>query len=131
MTAPGPVDVRLADLALDPVVRVSRTARLREVAGLMADTGASCLLVGPEHPEVVTEHDLASGLAAGMGPDAAVEPLVSRSPVWASPATSLGDAVAMMTAHRIRHLVVVGADGRVQGVLSLAGAIRALLAVPA
>ena len=131
VTAPVSSTVPLGDVALDPPIRVSRTASLREVAGLMADTASSCLLVGPEHPEVVTEHDLASGLAAGMGPDAAVGPLVSRSPVWATPTTSLADAVAMMTEHRIRHLVVVAADGRVQGVLSLTGAIRALLAVPA
>ena len=127
MHTAAPGDLHLASLALDPPVRVSRSATLREAAALMQDRQSSCLLVGTGPAELVTDHDLVSGLAAGMGPDAPVGEVASLAPVWATTTTTLADAVRMMVRHHVRHLLVIEADGRPQGFLSLPTAIETLL----
>ncbi|HVA42363.1 MAG TPA: pyridoxamine 5'-phosphate oxidase family protein [Acidimicrobiales bacterium] len=101
---------------------------LREAAALMEDHMVSCIPVGQHSPPwIVTEHDLAGALCAGMGPDEPAEPLATRAPVWATPTTTVHGAVEAMVHHGVRHLVVLGTDGRLAGILSLPRAVSALL----
>ena len=118
---------RLGELTLDAPVEVSRDATIREAAALMEDAGVSCLLVGASPPWFVTEHDLAGGLAAGMGPDSLVGPLASRAPVWATVTSTVADALSMMVHHRVRHLLVLNADGGPAGILSVLAATKAAM----
>jgi len=97
------------------------------VAGVMEDTGLSCLLVGSGPPRVVTEHDLAGAVAEGLPGDTPVAQLATREPVWATTSTTVRDAVGLMTGNGIRHLVVLGPSGEVAGVISLLDATRCLL----
>jgi len=122
------VDTMIDALPLEQALHVARGATLREVAGLMQDAKVSCVLVG-EHHGLVTEHDLAGALAAGLGPDSAVGQVTTSTPVWATTSTTLLDAIIMMVEHRIRHLVVLSAQGEPLGVLSLATATELLLDV--
>jgi CBS domain-containing protein len=117
----------LGQLALRPPLRVDRSTTVRAVAGLLEDEGATCALVSADGPAVVTDHDLAGALAAGLSPEAPVGQLASRSPVWATTATTVVDAVRLMVDHGIRHLVVLEPGGTVRGLLGLAEATRALL----
>jgi CBS domain-containing protein len=122
------VDTLIVALPLDKPVRVAASATLREVAGLMEDADTSCVLVGTDGA-LVTEHDLAGALAAGLGPDSPVEQVATKVPVWATPSTTLLDAIAMMIEHGVRHLLVLGAHAEPYGVLSLATATDSILNV--
>ena len=126
-TPPGPGGLALGDLDLQPPLRVARDATLRAVAGAMEDAGISCVLVGTSPPWVVTEHDLAGALAAGMQADATVDQVATRTPVWATPTSTLLDALGMMVTHGIRHLLVISAAGEPEGILGLPEATRLLL----
>jgi len=117
----------IGDFALDKPTRVSASAAIREVAGLMEDTEVTCVIVGEGRPRLVTDHDLAGALAAGLDANAPVEQLATRTPVWATTSTTLRDAVTMMVNHGTRHLVVLTPKGEVKGLLSLTTATRLLL----
>jgi CBS domain-containing protein len=120
-------DQPVASLRLEPPIRVAAGTTLREAAAVMQDHRTSCVLVGEGPPQVVTEHDLAGALAAGMGAEAPLGPIASSEVIWATATTTLLDALAMMHRHRIRHLVVLRATGEVDGVLSLERAIDVLV----
>lgn len=117
----------LGQVALRPPLRVDRSTSVRAVAGLLEDEGSTCALVGTDGPAVVTDHDLAGALAAGLSPEAPVGQVASRVPVWATTATTVLDAVRLMVDHNIRHLVVLEPGGTVRGLLGLTEATRALL----
>src|ERR1017187_6010037 len=112
------LDAMIDAAELDKPVRVARTATLREVAAAMEDARASCVLVGASPSWLVTDHDLAGALAAGLDAGAPVDQIVSKAPVWATNSTTLLDAVNMMLDHGIRHLLVLTATGEPGGVLS-------------
>lgn len=120
-------DTMIGSVPLDKPLRVSGSASLREVAGTMEDARTSCVLVGVNPPRLVTDHDLAGALAAGLGALASVEQIATKAPVWATTSTTVRDAVSMMINHGIRHLLVLTPRGEAQGVLSLATATRLLL----
>lgn len=123
-----PAGPRLAELTLRPPVGVSREATIREAAAAMEEAQVSSVLLGGHPAWLVTEHDLVGALAAGLDPD---EPgqVATRSPVWATTTTTVGDAAAMMAKHCVQHLLVQTADGELVGVLSRREALRQLLAV--
>lgn len=77
------VDTMIGEISLDKPLRIPGSATLREVAGLLEDARI-CVLAGGSPPRLVTDHDLAGALAAGLVPDAAVEQVATKSPVWAT-----------------------------------------------
>ena len=120
MTSVRPdVHTSIADLQLPWPVSVPRTATVRDAAAAMQDAGVSCVLVGEEPWWVVTERDLVGALAAGLGPATPVAEVSSTAPVWVTPGTHLPDGFRMMARHHVRHLVVVGEDGRPRAVVAL------------
>ena len=121
------VDSMIGEVPLDKPLRVSGSASLREVAGTMEDAHTSCVLVGANPPRIVTDHDLAGALAAGLGAQASVEQIATKAPVWATTSTTVRDAASMMINHGIRHLLVLTPRGEAQGMLTLATATRLLL----
>ena len=123
------VDTMLDSLPLDAPLRVPRSATLREVACAMEDARVSCVLVGENPAGLVTDHDLAGALAAGLGGEAVISQVTTNAPVWVSTGTTLFDAVTIMLEHGIRHLPVTSANGEPQGVLSLSTATKLLLDV--
>jgi len=118
---------RIGEVELDPPLRLPAEATLRAAAGVMEDAGLSCVLVGTGPPRVVTDHDLASAVAAGLPPDAPVTQVATREPVWATTSTTVRDAIGLMTGNGIRHLVVLSPSGEVVGILSLLEATQLLL----
>lgn len=121
----------LGELDLRPPVRVSPTATLRQAAADMEDEHVSALLVGEAPPAIVTEYDLAGALAAGLTADAPVSEVATKAPLWATTASTLADAVRMMSSCGVRHLLVLSPDGVERGVLSLGDATRVLLSTGA
>jgi CBS domain-containing protein len=118
---------RLGELEFDPGVRVPGDTTVRAVAGVMENTGLSCVLVGAGPPAVVTEHDIAGAVAAGLSGETLVGQLATREPVWATTSTTVRDALGLMIGNGIRHLVVLAPGGEVAGVVSLLEATRWLL----
>jgi CBS domain-containing protein len=119
----------LAEVALRPPVGVGREATIREAASAMEEAQVSSVLLG-EHPAwLVTEHDLVGALAAGLEPDEPAGQVATRSPLWATTTTTVGDAAAMMAKHCVQHLLVRTSGGELVGVLSRREALRQLLVV--
>lgn len=109
----------LGTLSLRDVVRVPPGASLRETARRLREADASSALVGDSHHDIVTEGDLTRAFAEGRGLDDPVETIEERTPVWATTTSHVIDAAEMMLHHEIRHLVVLGIDGRAVGVVSM------------
>ena len=123
------VDTMLDSLTLDAPLRMSRDSTLREVACAMEDAHVSCVLVGEDPIGLVTDHDLAGAIAAGLGGEVPIHQVSTKSPMWVSNETTLFDAVTTMVDHGIRHLPVMTVQGEPEGILSLMAATRLLLDV--
>jgi CBS domain-containing protein len=123
------INPTLSQVPLSAIQRVSAGATLREVAATMADHRVSSVLVGNESL-IVTEHDLAGALAAGIDPVSPVGQLSSTRPVWATTDSTLLDAVDLMVTNGIRHLIVRSPAGEVHAVLPLETATEILLGKP-
>jgi CBS domain-containing protein len=102
------------------VACVAEDATLREVARKLTAIEAGALVVGSTASVtgVVSERDIVE--AAGLGDDldtrTAVE--VARTDlVWCPPATPMAEVAALMTAQRVRH-VLIGERGRLVGIVS-------------
>jgi CBS domain-containing protein len=117
----------LGAVPLRPPVRASSGATIREVAAAMEAAQISAIVLG-EHPiEVVSEHDLIGGLAAGLDPASPARDVATRTPIWVTTASTVEDAAAVMAKHGAQHLLVITAEGELVGVLSRREAIRRLV----
>ena len=115
----GALHRELGTLSLRDVVRVPARATLRETASVLREADVSSALVGDSHRDIVTERDLTRALAEGWGPQAPVDAFDERTPIWATTTTHVIDAAEMMLHHGIRHLIVLGIDGKAVGVVSM------------
>ena len=105
---------------LQPPTIVSASDSLAAVAAAMVADGVSCAILSEPPLRVVTEFDLARGLAGGLGPADAIATIASEHPKWAPPSASVAEAAALMVSLGIRHLVVVDISDRPSGVVSMA-----------
>lgn len=121
------LDAVIGTLPLDPVLRVESGSSLRVVAEAMEDAVLGCALVGSGAARVVTEHDLAGALAAGLRPESPIDEVATPHPTWVTTTSTLADALSIMVTHHIRHLLVVHPDGEAAGFLSLGVATKTLL----
>ena len=104
--------------------RHGRRARLRRAGG-----GRVGRPVG-----ILTEQDIARRVAFRLPPDAPLSAAMTAPVIACAADDGLWRAVALMRAHRLRHLPVLGADGRCAGMLhraeTLAAASGRLLGAP-
>jgi diguanylate cyclase (GGDEF)-like protein/PAS domain S-box-containing protein len=120
-------DVRTVMSARMPVL--PPTALVRDAVSAMAARDANCAVVAVDGKPVgmVTERDAVRFYRDGAG--SLERPLqeVMSTPVATIPVgTHLHDAMEVMQAQRIRHLVVVGDQGEVAGILSEHDVVRQL-----
>jgi signal-transduction protein with cAMP-binding, CBS, and nucleotidyltransferase domain len=113
--------VQCRNLMKAPVVTIEPGRSVREAAQLMQDNVIGSVVVqeGGRTVGIMTERDVLRAVAEGR--DAAqtsVDDLMTKNLVTAGPNWDVLVAASVMTAHRIRHLVVQEED-RVLGVLSL------------
>jgi CBS domain-containing protein len=101
---------------------------LREAARLMAahNVGAAVVLdIDGEGPGIVTERDVLRSIAAGEDPDTErVAAHLTVDATVAQPQSSLEHAAEAMLRGGFRHLVVVGEDGQLAGVVSMRDIVR-------
>ncbi|MDR3368985.1 PAS domain S-box protein [Rhodoferax sp.] len=120
-------DVRTVMSARIPVLHPN--VPLREAVAAMAARDANCVVVAVDGAPVgmITERDAVRFYRGANG--TLEQPLadVMSSPVATIPVgTHLHDAMQRMQSQHIRHLVVVGDDGRVAGILSEHDVVRQL-----
>src|SRR5271157_2306333 len=85
------LDATLGGMHLRPPTLVSADDTLADVASAMVRDGVSCAILEEQPLRVVTEFDLARGLAQGMGPGDAVATIASAHPSWAPPSASVAE----------------------------------------
>jgi len=114
------------------VVSIEPGCPLVEVVKKLYAYGVSCVLVCEDELPVgiISERDIigyALNLATGKA-----EPRETATDLMTSPLTTVrsdapvDDAVAIVTEHRIRHLPVVDADGKLVGLLTQSNLLHAL-----
>jgi CBS domain-containing protein len=120
-------DAPITTYMSDGVVKMPPTTTLRAAAQMIADASVGCILVGEASSleGVVSERDIVRAVAAGLDLDtttlAAVE---STRLVWASPDSTVADVAREMMQDYVRH-VLVGNEGRAEGVVSMRDVIAA------
>jgi CBS domain-containing protein len=123
-------DLAVGAMASREVLCVGPAHPIRRVAQMMADrnVGSAVVLTEDGRPGIITERDLLRALADGVDPEStAVESYMTATAITASPNWSAQEAARCMLARNFRHLVVVGDQGRVEGVLSIRDLFAALL----
>ncbi|MHB8507100.1 MAG: CBS domain-containing protein [Candidatus Dormibacteria bacterium] len=118
----GPLVSRaLLELApTDSIAEAARQMTARKVgsAVVMTDGGAS----------IITERDVLRAVANGADlATARVEDFMTHNAITAFEDWGLQEAAECMSAGGFRHLIVLGAGGQVEGILSIRDLLRALL----
>lgn len=113
--------MQVRNLMKVPVVSIEPGRSIREAARLMQDNVIGSVVVqdGGRTVGIMTERDVLRAVAEGRDVErTSVNDLMTKSLVSGAPNWDVVVAATVMTAHRIRHLVVQEED-RVVGVLSL------------
>lgn len=123
--------MRVGDMVSRDVLAVGPAHSLKQVAEMMRDRniGSAVVLTEDGRPGIITERDLLRAIADGADPVATtVDTYMTATAVTASPSWDGEDAARCMLERGFRHLVVVGDDGRVEGVLSIRDLFASMLA---
>lgn len=121
---------RAADHGHCPLISVGPDATLRDVARVLDGNaiGAVAVLDGTTLVGLLSERDVARALARGADPDVdLVDTWMTRSPVTARPDDHIIEVALQMLDEGIRHLPLVDAYGRAEGMISLRDVERPLL----
>ena len=117
----------ILSLALVPAVTIEQSASVTQGILLMQQEKMGALFVvdNDQLQGVLTERDVMVRVALHQR-DPAITRIgdVMTSPAWTlSPDATVGDAIGMMAAHRVRHLPIVS-QGSVKGMVSLRHMLR-------
>jgi CBS domain-containing protein len=122
--------VKIGPLASKSVLSLGPDATVRQTAIRMIErgVGSAVILTEDGRPGIITERDLMRAMADGADADkVSVEAYMTSDAITASPSWDVAEAGARMLAGGFRHLLVLGEDGSVSGVLSIRDLARALL----
>jgi CBS domain-containing protein len=122
--------MEIGPLASKSVLSLGPNVTVRETAKRMIERGVGSAVVMTEdgRPGIITERDLMRAVADGADTHTTVvEQYMTPDAITASPPWDITDAGARMLAGGFRHLLVLGEDGTVTGVLSIRDLARALL----
>ena len=107
----------------DAVPRVSRTATMAEAVREMSDKGLgmTCVIDGDGRlAGILTDGDLRRRMLSSDRPlEGGVVDAMTRTPVTIAPGALAGDALRILEDRKITSLAVVGADGRLAGVVQI------------
>jgi CBS domain-containing protein len=124
----GP-DAPITTYSSDEILTLDPTATIRQAATLMDEASVGCVVIGSADAVdgVVTERDIVRVIARGLDPDACtVAEIESRRLQWATADATVGDVAEEMMESYVRH-VLVGEDGKLQGIVSMRDVITAYL----
>lgn len=103
---------------------------VREAAGAFADKQVGLLVVCSDSGEasgVVSKSDLVRHMASSGNIGAPLAEVMSRSVVFASPASDLRQTWRLMVQRRLQNLPIIGTSGRPIGTLDVRDALEAIL----
>jgi len=120
----------LAELASADVAVIFPESRVRDGLDLMRQRGISCLVVEEAGRPVgiITERSIlwAAAHREATFPDRPVRELMSAPVITVSVDTNLAEACTLLTRNRLRHLVMVDAEGRTRGVITQSNLVECL-----
>ena len=110
------------------VATIPPHATIRDAAALLRRERIGALVVSGDATKVegiLSERDIVHGLADRGASllDATVDALMTRRVFTCTPRDSVGDLMAMMTEHRIRHIPVLK-DGVLAGIVSIGDVVK-------
>ncbi len=115
--------IRVEDIMSVPPITVHRTASIEEAAKIMFDNKIGSVLVVNDEgvlEGIVTERDLVFAIASGkVGKGLPVFMIMTENPITVGPGTPVDEALRRMKEVNVRHLPVVGKDGKPIGMISL------------
>lgn len=126
-------DLEISALSNDQIIDAPTTVSIRDAAAIMDDEGIGLLVLkdGERLTGVVSERDIVRAVANGLDLGALATSVVSERADQAihraAPTSTVGDVAREMMENYIRHVLIVGEDGKPTGVVS----IRDLLALVA
>lgn len=114
------------------VATVSPKTRMSEVIATLHERRIGAVLVCDAARQllgVVSERDIVRRLAqeGGATLERTAAELMSSPVHTARPATTVGQAMALMTERRVRHLPVLDDDGELAGLVSIGDVVKALI----
>ena len=113
--------MKVSDMKPRNLIDVSRNDSLREAARHLADDdiGALAVFDATGAAGVLSERDIARAVADEADLDKTpVEDYMTSAPITVSAASGVGDAIAKLNEHNVRHLLV-DEDGDVVGMISI------------
>jgi CBS domain-containing protein len=120
----GGLTTALGDLALRAPVTVPPEATVADAARAMRDRREDVVLVASDPPGILTDHDFQTKvLAESLGPDTAVERVMTPHLKTLPADTPVHGALLFMLEERIHHLPVAGPDG-ILGIVSATDLLR-------
>lgn len=122
--------MQVGDIISHSVLTVGPITTLRDAARAMVErrVGSVVILTDDGKPAIMTERDLMRAIASGADPDdARVEDYMTPDAISASPAWDVLDASKQMREGGFRHLLVMGENGTIEGILSMRDVLSALL----
>src|SRR5487761_2493997 len=117
-------NTRLIDIATRDVVRLSPGHNIGEAAHIMAEKRISSIVVTDEQSHsvgILTERNMLHAMQSGCPPDAALEKVMSSPVITVPESMTCLDAYQICLRDGIRHLVIVGDDRKLLGVVSETG----------
>jgi CBS domain-containing protein len=92
------------------------------------NVGAAAVVMGDGSPGIITERDLMRAMAGGVDPaSSTVEDFMTANAITASASWSVAEAARKMIDGRFRHLLVLGPNGEIAGILSIRDLVEGLL----
>ncbi|MCL2887599.1 MAG: ATP-binding protein, partial [Betaproteobacteria bacterium] len=118
----------LSEIISRQALSIAADTPLDTAAGLMADQGITCLLVGSDGKTlgILTESDMVRALRDRLPGSTPASAIMSQPLISAPPELALRSAGQLFEQHRIRHLAVVAGDGPILGVVDESDFRRAL-----
>ena len=118
---------KILDAKGSRVEAVDANERVEDAARAIADLGIGSLVVrdGAVVVGILDERDIVYGLAKHGRRvfDLAVSEVMRREPVTCSPEQTLRDVLGIMTARRVRHVLVIGPVGP-RGIVSIGDLVK-------
>jgi len=116
------------------VIQASQSASVKSVAQLMNQHQVSCVVITEQHPEIgaipvgiITERDIVQVQALQLKLSTITAQVVMSSPPFSlSPDDILWKAHTLMEKKRIRHLVITGQKGELQGLITQTSILQVL-----
>ncbi|MFC4321940.1 DUF294 nucleotidyltransferase-like domain-containing protein [Litchfieldia salsa] len=123
---PDTIVIRVQDLMSSPVVTVSPTTSVRDVAKLMSKNRSSSAIVVEEEQllGIITERDLVDRvLSAGKPSTIEASEIMTENPITISKLSYYYDALSTLILNGIKHLPVMD-GGKVVGIVTLSDLLR-------